>query len=345
MEKQNQITNETPLLADDGSLFNPGYCKTNLYNYNREKINASKWRIKEWDFYQTSDGEYMVQLNFFNISIASALTAEIRNLKTGEAYSDMVVELFTANKNGLDKNAEKPSQIVYSRSGRSAVFDVGLYSRHLHFEGKSKGKPFVIDLTMEKQLRHESITIATPFKQKGRFFYTQKLNCMPTTGTVTIGSETIKTFKADTAYTVLDWGRGVWPYSNMWYWANGSTRLNGKLFGFELTWGFGDESNATETAVFYDGVCHKISAVHLEKDPEIGENWMGDWHFISDDGRFDMTMKPYYDNHTNMMVLNVVGMNTHQVHGLWSGKVTLDDGTVLEIKEMYAFCEKVYNKW
>lgn len=40
-----------------------------------------------------------------------------------------------------------------------------------------------------------------------------------------------------------------------------------------------------------------------------------------------------------------VGMLTHQVHGLWNGTVTLDDGTVLEIKDMYAFCEKVYNKW
>lgn len=344
MNRQNQITEQTPLLSENGQLQNPGYCKNNLFVYNKENISASKWRVKEWDFYQTSDGEYMVQLNFFNISIASALTAEIRNLRTGEAYSDMAIELFTPHKNQLDKNGDKPSHFEYSRSGRSAVFDVGLYSRHLHFEGKSKGKDFVIDLTMEKQLRHESITIATPFEKSGRFFYTQKLNCMPTTGTVTLGGETVTQFTPDKAFTVLDWGRGVWPYSNMWYWANGSTYLGGKLFGFELTWGFGDESNATETAVFYDGVCHKIGAVHLEQDPEkIG--WMKDWHFISDDGRLDLTMKPYYDNFTNMMVLNKVGMLTHQVHGLWSGNVTLDDGTVLEIKDMYAFCEKVYNKW
>ncbi len=44
-------------------------------------------------------------------------------------------------------------------------------------------------------------------------------------------------------------GRGVWPHTITWYWGNGSTYLDGKLFGFELTWGFGDESNATETAI------------------------------------------------------------------------------------------------
>ena len=38
-------------------------------------------------------------------------------------------------------------------------------------------------------------------------------------------------------------------------------------------------------------------------------------------------------------------MHSHQVHGLWSGSVSLDDGTVLEIKELYAFCEYVENRW
>ena len=83
----------------------------------------------------------------------------------------------------------------------------------------------------------------------------------------------------------------MWPHTNTWYWGNGSTYLDGKLFGFELTWGFGDESNATETAIFYDGKCHKIGAVHLEKDPEDDAGWMNEWHFISEDGRLDLTMK------------------------------------------------------
>ncbi|MDE5995900.1 MAG: DUF2804 domain-containing protein, partial [Eubacterium sp.] len=149
----------------------------------------------------------------------------------------------------------------------------------------------------------------------------------------------------DNTFTVLDWGRGIWPHSNMWYWANGSTFIDDKIFGFELTWGFGNTEKATETALFYDGVCHKISDVHLEKDPEIDNKWMEPWHFISEDGRLDLVMTPFYDNASNMMPLNLVGMDTHQVHGLWNGTVVLDDGTKLEIKDMYAFCEKVYNKW
>jgi len=56
-------------------------------------------------------------------------------------------------------------------------------------------------------------------------------------------------------------------------------------------------------------------------------------------------MTPPYDHHSDMNALNIVRMHSHQVHGLWNGTVTLDDGTKLEIKDMYAFCEYVENKW
>ena len=92
----------------------------------------------------------------------------------------------------------------------------------------------------------------------------------------------------------------------------------------------------------YDGKCHKLGEVYLEYQPD--KRWMDPWKFHEENGRFELTMTPFYDNHNGVMLPNV-GMLTHQVHGLWNGTVTLDDGTVLEIKYMYAFCEKVYNKW
>lgn len=40
-------------------------------------------RLKEWDYYQISDGNIMIQLNFFNISLATCATFGLVNLKTG----------------------------------------------------------------------------------------------------------------------------------------------------------------------------------------------------------------------------------------------------------------------
>ena len=134
----------------------------------------------------------------------------------------------------------------------------------------------------------------------------------------------------------------------VWYWGNGSTYLTDErgekhLFGFEITWAIGDESNATETAIFYDGKVHKFGAVDVETFPK-PDKFMDDWKFISEDKRFNLTMKPTFDHHSDLNV-GIARMHTHQVHGIWNGDVTLDDGTKLEIKDMYAFCEYVENKW
>lgn len=63
----------------------------------------------------------------------------------------------------------------------------------------------------------ESIVICTPFEKKAHFYYNQKINCMRAQGTVKIGSNEYP-FEKDSAFGVLDWGRGVWTYHNTWYW-------------------------------------------------------------------------------------------------------------------------------
>lgn len=69
------------------------------------------------------------------------------------------------------------------------------------------------------------------------------------------------------------------------------------------------------------------------------------WKFHEENGRFEMTFTPFYDNYSDLDILELLGTNGHQVHGYWSGTVTLDDGTVIPVNHMYAFCEQVNNKW
>jgi hypothetical protein len=90
-------------------------------------------------------------------------------------------------------------------------------------------------------------------------------------------------------------------------------------------------------------VAHKLEHVFLEK-AEGDDGWMKEWKFTSNDGRFEMTMTPYYDNYTTTRVV-VAGNWCHQVFGKWNGYVVLDDGTKVEIKDMIAFCEYSDNRW
>ena len=41
----------------------------------------------------------------------------------------------------------------------------------------------------------------------------------------------------------------------------------------------------------------------------------------------------------------VLKSDQHQVFGRYSGKVILDDGSELKIKDFFGFIEKVTNKW
>ena len=81
---QNEIKSKQPLLAGNGSLAEPGWCRRNLYAYNIGARARSIWRLKEWDFYQISNGRVMVQLNLFNISLATCATFGLVDLQTGE---------------------------------------------------------------------------------------------------------------------------------------------------------------------------------------------------------------------------------------------------------------------
>ena len=361
IEKRKQIEYKEPtkLLDDKGNLLVVGgWARHNIFEYDRA-LPRPKWRVKEWEFYQVSDGKYMLQISIANISVGGYMSATLTDLTdvnhSKKPISSMALWLGRKNKVLLPDNCDQghPNVSEYKTGKYHYRVETEDRKRTLYFTGPFKGETVEAKIEMDLFEEHENITIVTPFKKRGkymptRFFMTMKQNCMPAEGYFKCG-ETEVTFNKTDAFCVLDWAKGVWPYDNVWYWGNGAQRIkdadgNEHIFGFEITWGIGDEANATETCLFYDGKAHKIGSVDVVDFPK-PDKWMEPWHFVSDDGRLDLTMTPYYDNHTDTNALNIARMHTHQVHGLWNGTVTLDDGTRLEIKDMYAFCEYVENKW
>ena len=344
--KQTEYKAPTPLLAEDGTLLSPGWARHNVFDYDRNLV-KHPYRRKEWDFYQLSDGHYMVQLSFANISLGGYVSAVLVDLKEGKTLST-TMDIFLGGKDKyiLPPKGDVPNTVDMTIGKAHFKFLTGGTYRYLQYERGDVKLDFQMDI-LEDQ---ENITTVLPFKKKkfkDRYFMTTKQNCMPTEGTFTYGGKTV-TFSKENTFTNLDWGRVHTPYKLCWYWGNGSAYIDGPdgqkhLFGFEITWAIGDESNATETCIFYDGKAHKFGAVDVETFPK-PDKYMEPWHFVSEDGRFDMTMKPFYDHHSDINAL-VMRMHSHQVHGLWNGTATLDDGTVLHIEDMYAFSEYVENRW
>ena len=342
--KQTEYTEPTKLLAEDGTLLAKGYAKHNVFDYNRNNV-KKVMRRKEWDFYQLSDGRYMVQISFANISLGGYVSACLVDLKEGKTLKNaMSFFLGGKDKYVLPPKGDVPNHVNMTIGKATFDFNTKETERTVYFKMGDVECNFQMDIMPGL----ENITTVLPFKGfPDRYFMTTKQMCMPCEGTFKLGDKVYE-FTKENTFCSLDWGRVNTPYKLVWYWGSGSsyvTDSEGKkhIFGFEITWGIGDESNATETCVFYDGKAHKIGAVDVETFPK-PDKYMQPWKFVSEDNRFNLTMTPFYDHHSDTNAL-VMRMHSHQVHGLWNGNVVLDDGTVVEIKDMYAFCEYVENRW
>ncbi len=342
--RQTEYREETPLLSLDGTLTAKGWARKNVFQYDRNRV-KHVLRRKEWDFYQISDGQKMLQVSFANISLGGYASAVLVDLREGKTLvSDMAPFIGGKDRYVLPAKGDIPNFVSF-RIGK-ALFEVNTGTEHRQI--RYENGDIRCSIGMRIPAGSENITTVLPFEgYPDRYFMTTKQNCMPCEGFLQKGDERWE-FQQPDSFCVLDWGRVCTPYSLVWYWGNGSGWISDDsgekhLFGFEITWGIGDESNATETCVFYDGKAHKIGAVDVETFPK-PDRYMEPWRFISEDGRFNLTMTPFYDHHSDLNIL-AMRMHSHQVHGLWNGTVTLDDGSVLEIRDFYAFCEYVENRW
>ncbi|MPN25504.1 hypothetical protein SDC9_172915 [bioreactor metagenome] len=93
--------------------------------------------------------------------------------------------------------------------------------------------------------------------------------------------------------------------------------------------------------LFYDGVCHKLDDItfHIPKD-----DYRKPWKFTSSDGRFEMDFLPVLDRAAKTSALVIV-TDQHQVFGKMSGRAVLDDGRVIEVRDLMCFAEDVHNRY
>jgi hypothetical protein len=189
------------------------------------------------------------------------------------------------------------------------------------------------------------MVIATPFaEKKTAFYYNQKIVGMRAAGSFTIGGVT-RAFDPADSFGILDWGRGVWTYQNTWYWGAGQGLADGRVVGFNLGYGFGDVSAASENMVFLDGIAHKLDRVTFEIPVKDGkEDYLSPWRFTSSDGRFETAFTPILDRSAFTSVGPLLS-DQHQVYGYMDGTIKLDGAGNVELHHFLCFAEKVHNKW
>ena len=342
---QYEITEQIPLLDEQGNLTRAGYAKRLLPVYDRKKVRGGVTRLKEWDYYYVGNDRFGVALtiadnSYMGLDSISFLSFE----KKPWEITKSPMSAFPMGRTGLP--AQSDAGITASSGKRHAIlFQVTDGRRQLtaHMEKFKDGKPIDVEITLTDEPK-ESVVICTPFNKPGHFYYNQKINCMRASGVVQIGEERYH-FAPEDSFGVLDWGRGVWTYHNTWYWGSASGSADGVDFGFNIGYGFGDTSAATENMLFYAGKAHKLSKVTFGIPMKDGkEDYLKPWRFGSDNGRFEMDFEPVIDR-TSCTDIKLIKSDQHQVFGRFTGTAILDDGRKIAVRNLMGFAEKVENKW
>lgn len=340
--RNHEVVNPHKLLDENGKLIEPGWSRSLVQEYSRKDIKKRPTRIKEWDYYyiMSNSNKICLCLTVSDLGYIGMHSVSIVNLDTATEKTESLIIPFPLGKTGMPSSSaagdvkfkNKKLGIEYLHMDNSRVIRMNYPA----FDG-GKGIRCNIKLTDEPK---DSMVIATPWAEDSKaFYYNQKINCLRASGKIEYDG---KVFELDPQvdFAGLDWGRGVWTYDNYWYWGSGSGQIDGVPFGFNIGYGFGDTSAASENVIFYNGIAHKIDDVVFN----ISDDYVKPWTFTSSDGRFEMDFQPIIDRSAKIDLKAIV-TDQHQVFGKMSGTVILDDGTKLEIKDFLCFAEKVHNKY
>ncbi len=333
---QREIRQKTNLIGKNGELLEKGYATRMNFIYNREEIKTFPIKLKEWNFYQFIKDHYSLQLTFGHVSYMCSVTATLINLDTGEKYELGTMKPMYVPK--LDRDPEGKSFNEFMSKDMYLSFQVTDTKRMLYVKGSNKKyKNVEIRIIMENDVENEKMVIATPFDNPKQFYLNYKENYYRGTGIVRFDDMVVD---FDGCSGLIDWGRGVWPYSHEWFWGNLTGQIDGENFGFNIGWGFGDLSNATENMYFYKKKAYKVGGLLVDRDED---DYMKPWKLQDEEEKMQLTFTPIYNNYTENKYV-VVDTHCNQVYGYFDGVVQTEDGPK-EFKHLLAFIEHAVNKW
>ena len=339
---QKELSNG-PLLNEQGNLTEGGYAFSLVKEYHREAIKAKAGRIKEWDYYYVGNSKYGIAITIADNSYMGMGSVSFLDFVNKKDITKSVIKLFTKGKLNMPSTSVVGDSLFQTKKlGISFKHENNKRHLEINYKNFDNKKTLRADLYLS-ETNEGSMVIATPFSKDKHFYYNQKINLLKCAGYVKIGEE-VYDFNNDT-FGVLDWGRGVWTYKNTWYWSSMNGIYKGKRIGFNLGYGFGDTSNASENMFFYDDKAYKLEDVRFDIpiSSRGKDDFLKEWKFRSSTKDINITFTPILNRHANMNLLILQSLQ-NQVFGTFTGYVLID-GKEIYFEDIPGFAEKVKNKW
>ena len=235
---QNQLQ-PGDLLDSKGHLIESGYATDPVKIYDRTKIRANRFRIKEWDAYFVSNQRHAFAVAVSKIGCMGIHSASLIDFDISWEKTASRIHLLPMGKHNMPSTSLHGDIFACGKDYEITFQNNGLQRRLFgHFDDFEKGKPLLFDVSLTNPPRG-SVVIVSPFAGRPKTFcYNQMINCITAEGRVEYDGQEYLFGRANSS-AVLDWGRGALPHvSTARYWISGSGLISGKRFGFNLGYGF-----------------------------------------------------------------------------------------------------------
>ena len=110
--RNHEVTRIQPLLNEDGQIQEPGWARRPVWQYERNRISAPKFRIKEWDYYLVLNQDYAGAFTLSDDGYIGLQSVSLLNLKEGWEHTETILNPFPMGKMKMPASSEE-GDIVY----------------------------------------------------------------------------------------------------------------------------------------------------------------------------------------------------------------------------------------
>ena len=177
--RNHEVTEPRDLLNEAGNLAEPGWSRHLIQRYDRSRIKAPAWRIKEWDYYLVMGRDFAGAFTISDDGYIGLQSVSLLGLgQRPWEHTETVLNTFPLGKLKLPADSAR-GETVYEDKRLQMRFTAEPSQRRItcRFERFWGEKPFACDITLQ-QPDMESMVIATPWPKDRHFYYNQKINCM-----------------------------------------------------------------------------------------------------------------------------------------------------------------------
>ncbi|MCA1074925.1 DUF2804 domain-containing protein [Clostridium bowmanii] len=336
--KEKEIPESVDLCDCDGKINEEsiGWSRNAVFNCN---IKGSWLRKKKWNYWCITNNECLFSVTISNIDYLGMAFVYFLDFKTKEFVEKTIMTPF-------GRGYSMPNKVHETVIFKNSKIELYFIEEESRTQIVAKCNDFMGNL-MEANFNviypkgHETLNVVVPFS-KNSFQFTSKHECLPVDGMLKIG-EKVYSFNPENTFACLDFGRGIWPYSVKWNWANASGIIKDKGLGLNLGGKWTDGIGMTENCIIVDGKITKLSEdVLFEYD---SKNFMKPWIIkTSITNRIKLTFVPFYERiaKSNLVILK---SDVHQMIGHFSGSIETDAGENIIIDSLIGCCEEHLGKW